>query len=182
MALKLVIKYGDPMLRKKCAKVTDFLKLPILVDDMFETMYEEEGIGLAANQVGVDLNLMVIDVSHTDETDDIHTFVNGEITESWGDSVYEEGCLSIPEVRLEVKRPEFIKFKYQTIDGNEKEEEFTGLLGRAIQHEIDHLNGILIIDRVSPIVRMQVKKQLKEIEKESKQKKTPKDRKESFVL
>ena len=165
MALKLVIKYGDPMLRKKCAKVTDFSKLPILVDDMFETMYEEAGIGLAANQVGVDLNLMVIDVSHTDETDDIHTFVNGEITESWGDSVYEEGCLSIPEVRLEVKRPEFIKFKYQTIDGDEKEEEFTGLLGRAIQHEIDHLDGILFIDYLSSTKKNIAVRKLKKLKK-----------------
>jgi len=182
MALLDVVKYGDPILRKKCATVSDFSKLPLLVNDMFDTMYEEEGIGLAANQVGIDLNLMIIDVSHTDETDEIFTFVNGEISDSWGESVYEEGCLSIPEVRLEVKRPEFIKFIYQTIEGDEKEEEFTGLLGRAIQHESDHLNGIFIVDRVSSLVRMQVKKQLKEIELSLKQNLKPKNRKESFVL
>lgn len=181
MALMDVVKYGDPILRKKCAAVTDFTTLPTLVDDMFDTMYEEEGIGLAANQVGIDLNLMIIDVSHTDETDETNIFVNGEITDSWGESVFEEGCLSIPEVRLEVKRPEFIKFNYQDMEGQEKEEEFSGLLGRAIQHEIDHLNGVFIVDRVSPLVKMQVKKQLKEIEKSSRSiVKT--DRKESFVL
>jgi peptide deformylase len=108
--------------------------------------------------------------------------INGEIIDSWGESIFEEGCLSIPEVRLEVKRPEFIKLKYQTIDGDKKQDEFSGLLGRAIQHEIDHLNGVFIIDRVSPLVRMQVKKQLKEIEKESNMKKRSINRKESFVL
>ena len=181
MALMDVVKYGDPILRKKCSTVTDFSKLDILVDDMFDTMYEEEGIGLAANQVGIDMNLMVIDVSHTEETDETNVFVNGEITDSWGESVFEEGCLSIPEVRLEVKRPEFITFKYQDMEGNEKEEEFTGLLGRAIQHEIDHLNGVFIVDRVSSLVKMQVKKQLKEIEKSSAST-IKKNRKESFVL
>ncbi|MBT88415.1 MAG: peptide deformylase [Candidatus Marinimicrobia bacterium] len=182
MTLMDIIQYGHPILRKKCEKVTDFDAIPKLIGDMFDTMYEEEGIGLAANQVGVDLNLMIIDVSHTEETDEIHTLINGEIIDSWGESIFEEGCLSIPEVRLEVKRPEFIKLKYQTINGDEKEDEFSGLLGRAIQHEIDHLNGVFIIDRVSPLVRMQVKKQLKEIEKESNMKKRSINRKESFVL
>ncbi len=182
MALMKVIKYGDPILRKKCVNVKDFSALPELVDDMFATMYEEEGIGLAANQVGVDMNLMIIDVSHTEETDETNIFINGEVTDSWGESVFEEGCLSIPEVRLEVKRPEFIKFKYQTMTGEEKEEEFSGLLGRAIQHESDHLNGIFIVDRVSSLVRMQVKKQLKEIKQTSSQKNIPNNRKEAFVL
>ncbi len=83
---------------------------------------------------------------------------------------------------MEIKRPEFIKLKYQTKNGDEKEDEFTGLLGRAIQHEIDHLNGVFIVDRVSLLVRMQVKKQLKEIKKESYKKKISINRKESFVL
>ena len=182
MALMEVVKYGDPILRKKCVNVNDFSALTEIVDDMFETMYEEEGVGLAANQVGVDMNLMIIDVSHTEETDETNIFINGKVTDSWGESVFEEGCLSIPEVRLEVKRPEFIKFKYQTMTGEEKEEEFSGLLGRAIQHEIDHLNGIFIVDRVSPLVRMQVKKQLQEIKQTSSHKNIPNNRKEAFVL
>jgi len=159
-----------------------FDSLPQLVEDMFDTMYEEEGIGLAANQVGLNLNLMIIDVTHTAEADEPFIFINGCIIDSWGEGVYEEGCLSIPEVRLEIKRPEFIKLKYKTMDGQEKEEEFSGLLGRAIQHEIDHLNGIFIIDKVSPIVRMQVKKQLKALSKESKSKLENKSYKQSFIL
>ncbi len=182
MAVMDVVKYGDPILRKKCAEVTDFDSLPELIDNMFDTMYEKEGIGLAANQVGLDMNLMIIDVVHTDEAEEPHVFVNGKITDSWGESIIEEGCLSIPEVRLEVKRPEFIKFKYKTMEGEEKEEEFFGFLGRAIQHENDHLNGVFIIDHVSPMVRMQVKKQLKEIAKESGIIRKNKDRKKSFVL
>jgi peptide deformylase len=177
-----IVKYGDPVLRKKCAEVTDFDSLPELIDNMFDTMYEEEGIGLAANQVGLDMNLMIIDVTHTDEAEEALVFVNGKIADSWGESIIEEGCLSIPEVRLEVKRPEFIKFEYKTMVGEERKEEFSGLLGRAIQHENDHLNGIFIIDRVSPMVRMQVKKQLKEIAKESDTNRKNKDRKKSFVL
>ncbi len=182
MAILDVVHYGDPILRKTCALVTDFTALPELVDNMFDTMYEEDGIGLAANQVGVDLNLMVIDVTHTEETDVTHVFVNGKIIDSWGESTFEEGCLSIPDVRLEVARPEFIKFKYQDIDGTRHEEEISGLLGRAIQHEIDHLNGVLIIDRVSQIMRLLVQKQLKEIARESRKASKKSKRRESFVL
>lgn len=167
MAVLDIVKYGNPILRKKCASVKDFSKIPSLIQDMFDTMYEEEGIGLAANQVGVDLNLMIIDVTHTEETDEPKIFVNGEITASWGESVFEEGCLSIPEVRLEIKRPEFIRFKYQDLEGKQHEEQFSGLLGRAIQHENDHLNGVFIIDRVSQLTKMQVKNQLNTIKKES---------------
>ena len=145
MTLMDIIQYGHPILRKKCEKVTDFDAIPKLIGDMFDTMYEEEGIGLAANQVGVDLNLMIIDVSHTEETDEIHTLINGEIIDSSGSSEMEEGCLSIPEVRLPIKRPEKIRFKYQLPDGSEHIDEFSGLLGRAIQHEMDHLKGVFII-------------------------------------
>lgn len=167
MAVLKVVKYGDPILRKKCSEVTHFDTISKVVDDMFDTMYEEEGIGLAANQVGFDMNLMIIDVTHTDESDEAQVFINGEITGSWGESVLDEGCLSIPEIRLDVKRPEFVRFKYRTMEGDEKEEEFSGLLARAIQHEYDHLNGILVIDHVSSMIRLQLKKQLKEIEKET---------------
>ena len=84
MALMEVVKYGDSILRKKCVNVNDFSALPELVYDMVETMYEEEGVGLAANQVGVDMNLMIIDVSHTEETDETNIFINGNVTDSWG--------------------------------------------------------------------------------------------------
>ena len=134
---------------------------------MFDTMYEEEGIGLAANQVGVDLNLFIIDISHTDDNEYPRIFINGEITSSQGESIFSEGCLSIPEVALEVTRPEVISFKYQDINEKWHEEEFDGLLARAIQHEIDHLNGVLIIDLVSEMQRLKVNKEVKRIKNDS---------------
>ncbi len=100
MALMEVVHYGDPILRKKCKPVEDYKKLSGLIDDMFDTMYEENGIGLAANQVGVDLNLFIIDISDIEEEgESIHVFINGEIIESSGESWFEEGCLSIPDIR-----------------------------------------------------------------------------------
>ena len=167
MSVLEIVNYGDPILRKKCQPVSDFSKLPTFVEDMFDTMYEEEGIGLAANQVGVDVNLFIIDIAHTDEKEFPRIFVNGEITKSYGESVYSEGCLSIPQVPLEITRPEKIVFKYQDIEKNCYEEEFSGLLARAIQHEMDHLNGILIIDLVSEMQRAKVQKEVNEIKNES---------------
>ena len=167
MALMEVVHYGDPILRKKCKPVEDYKKLSGLIDDMFDTMYEEEGIGLAANQVGIDLNLFIIDISHTDDDEYPRIFINGEITSSRGESVFSEGCLSIPKVALEVTRPEVILFKYQDIHEKWYEEEFDGLLSRAIQHEIDHLNGVLIIDLVSEMQRLKVNKEVKRIKNDS---------------
>ncbi len=167
MSVLEVVNYGNPILRNKCIQVTDFSKLSDFIDDMFDTMYEQEGIGLAANQVGVDMNLFIIDISHTDDNEFPRIFINGEITSSQGESVFSEGCLSIPEVALEVTRPEVISFKYQDIDKKWHEEEFDGLLARAIQHEIDHLNGILIIDLVSEMQRLKVNKEVKRIKNDS---------------
>lgn len=135
---------------------------------MFYTMYEENGIGLAANQVGVDLNLFIIDISDIEEEgESIHVFINGEIIESSGESWFEEGCLSIPDVRLDVKRPETITFKYQDESGHEYTKEISGLLARAIQHEVDHLNGVFIVDRVTSTTKMTVDKTLKAIKKDA---------------
>ena len=167
MSVLKVVNYGNPILRKKCSQVTDFSKLSGLIDDMFDTMYEEEGIGLAANQVGVDMNLFIIDISHTDDNEFPRTFINGGVTSSKGESIFSEGCLSIPEVALDVTRPENILFKYQDIYGKWREEEFNGLLSRAIQHEIDHLNGTLIIDLVSEMQRLKVNKEIKRIKNDS---------------
>ena len=168
MALMEVVHYGDPILRKKCKPVEDYKKLSGLIDDMFDTMYEENGIGLAANQVGVDLNLFIIDISDIEEEgESIHVFINGEIIESSGESWFEEGCLSIPDVRLDVKRPETITFKYQDESGHEYTKEISGLLARAIQHEVDHLNGVFIVDRVTTTTKMTVDKTLKAIKKDA---------------
>ena len=167
MSILEVVHYGDPILRKKCNSVKDFSKLESLLNDMFDTMYEENGIGLAANQVGFDMNLFIIDISGIEEDEKTRVFINGEIINSEGESWFEEGCLSIPEIRLNVKRPDIIKFKYQDEKGQEHEEDFDGLLARAIQHEVDHLNGVFIVDRVSKSEKMSVAKELKDIEKNS---------------
>ena len=182
MAVLDVVQYGAQILRKECKPVTDYSVLPKIIEDMFDTMYEEEGIGLAANQVGIDMNLMIIDVSHTDEVDEAHVFVNGKILDSFGESEVEEGCLSIPEIRLPIKRPESIRFKYQLPDGSGQTEEFGGLLARAIQHEVDHLKGVFIIDRVSHLMALQYKKKLKEIKMNSNKSRKINTTKESFVL
>ena len=167
MSVLEVVNYGNPIIRKKCNQVTNFSKLSDLIDDMFDTMYEEEGIGLAANQVGIDLNLFIIDISHTDDDEFPRIFINGEVTLSRGESIFSEGCLSIPEVALEVTRPEVIQFKYQDIHEEWYEEKFDGLLARAIQHEIDHLNGVLIIDLVSEMQRLKINKEVKKIKNDS---------------
>jgi len=167
MSVLKVVHYGDPILRKKCNSVKDFSKLESLLNDMFDTMYEENGIGLAANQVGFDMNLFIIDISGIEEDEKTRIFINGEIINSEGESWFEEGCLSIPDIRLNVKRPYIIKFKYQDEKGQEHEEDFDGLLARAIQHEVDHLNGVFIVDRVSKSEKMSVAKELKDIEKNS---------------
>ena len=167
MSVLEVVHYGNPILRKKCNSVKDFSKLESLLNDMFDTMYEENGIGLAANQVGFDMNLFIIDISGIEEDEKTRVFINGEIINSEGESWFEEGCLSIPDIRLNVKRPDIIKFKYQDEKGQEHEEDFDGLLARAIQHEVDHLNGVFIVDRVSKSEKMSVAKELKDIEKNS---------------
>ena len=167
MAAMEVVHYGDPILRKKCSPVTDLEKIEALINNMFDTMYEENGLGLAANQVGVDLNLFIIDISSVEDDEKTHVFINGEIVGSSGESWFEEGCLSIPDVRLNIKRPDTIQFKFQDVLGKEHLEEFDGLMARAIQHEVDHLNGIFIVDRVSQTSKMSVDKSLKDIEKDA---------------
>ena len=182
MSVLEVVNYGDPILRKKCQSVSDFSKLSSFVEDMFDTMYEEEGIGLAANQVGVDMNLFIIDISHTDEKEFPRVFINGEIIKSDGEGVYSEGCLSIPQIALEVTRPEKIRFKYQDMKKIWHEEEFDGLLARAIQHEMDHLNGVLIIDLVSEMQRAKIQREVNEIKNKSIAKIKHTSGKKRFVL
>ncbi len=163
MPAKEIVKYGDPRLRKVCKTVKDFSILPDIIDNMYDSMYEAEGIGLAANQISIDINLFIIDITHTDEVTESAEFVNGKIVDSHGESTISEGCLSIPGVEFEIKRPEFITLQYQKIDGSKHEQEFGGLYARAIQHEMDHLNGKLIVDHVSSIAKLRYKSQLKEI-------------------
>tara|TARA_Y100000022_G_scaffold152174_1_gene134092 strand:+ start:376 stop:924 length:549 start_codon:yes stop_codon:yes gene_type:complete len=182
MSILDVVNYGDPILRNKCKLVNDFSKLSSFIEDMFDTMYEQEGIGLAANQVGVDMNIFIIDIAHTDEKEFPRIFINGEITKYYGESIFSEGCLSIPQVALEVTRPEKIKFKYQDINEKWYEEEFDGLLARAIQHEMDHLNGVLIIDLVSEMQKAKVQREVNRIKNESISKIKQKSGNKRFVL
>ena len=168
MSIRDVVNYGNPILRKICSQVSDFTALPSILNDMFDSMYESEGIGLAANQIGIDLNLFIIDITHTDEADDPHVFINSSIISTKGDKeVFQEGCLSLPGIALDVRRPKMVTLKYQTIDKEWHEDDFDGLLARAIQHEMDHLNGVFIIDRVGEIERLKYQNVLKELEKNS---------------
>ncbi len=163
MSILEIVKYGDPRLRKVCKTVKDFSVLEDIVANMYDSMYEAEGIGLAANQIGIDLNLFIIDITHLEEVNEPAEFINGTIVNSRGESTISEGCLSVPGVEFEIERPEFITLQYQKLDGSKHEQEFSGLYARAIQHEMDHLNGKLIVDHVSAIVKLRYKSQLKEI-------------------
>ena len=162
-----IFKYGDPILRKKVKDVNDFTKLPDLVEQMFNTMYKEHGIGLAANQVGYSLNLLVLDASCLEGEEDSkpYIFINSEIIESEGFTIIEEGCLSVPDIRAEIERPETIIIKFQDLEQNFHKETFNGLISRIIQHELDHLKGKLFVDYLSPGKKMLIKKRLLEISK-----------------
>ena len=157
-------KYGDPILRKKTEAVTEFDGyLKQVFADMLETMYNFRGMGLAANQIGISKNMLVLDAS-TDEQTILYTLANPQILEhSREKTEFEEGCLSFPGINDIVSRPSIVKVKAQDADGAELIIEATGLLAIVIQHEIDHLNGIVFIDRMSPIRKMLHSKELKEI-------------------
>ncbi|MSS43859.1 peptide deformylase [Anaerosalibacter bizertensis] len=144
MAIRRLRYVNDPILRKKSREVTKIDdRIKTLLNDMVETMYENEGVGLAAPQVGILRKVVVIDVG-----EGILKLINPEIIEKEGESLDIEGCLSVPNRTGKVLRPERVKVKYLDIDGKEKNIEGTGLLARALCHEIDHLNGVLFIDKV----------------------------------
>jgi len=143
---------GDDVLRDRAEIISDFNEdLKNLSEEMIDTMYESEGIGLAAPQVGISKRLLVTDISTIDSKIGPAVFVNPEIIDSEGEVTLEEGCLSIPGVREEVIRPEVITLKYQTITGEKKTELFEGWMSRVLQHEIDHLDGVLFTDYLSPV-------------------------------
>lgn len=167
MSVLEIVKYGDPRLRKVCKQVEDFSVLPDIISKMYDSMYEAEGIGLAANQIGVDLNLFIIDISNSEERAEPSEFVNGKIIDSRGEYTFSEGCLSVPGIEFEIQRPEFVTLQYQKIDRSRHEDEFDGLYARAIQHEIDHLKGKLIVDHVTSIIKLRYKSQLKTIKDEA---------------
>jgi peptide deformylase len=155
MALRDIIILPDKRLRLKSepvGKITPEIKK--LVEDMFETMYEAPGIGLAAIQVGVPKRVVTMDLSKKEDEKAPRVFINPEIT--WASdepSTYEEGCLSIPDVHEDVERPAKVRVKYLDLDGKAHEEDAEGLFATCIQHEIDHLNGKLFIDHISKLKR-----------------------------
>ena len=147
MAVLPIRKYGDPVLREPARPVESFDDdLQKLIDDMIDTMYAAPGVGLAANQIGVPLRLMVIDLTVGEEPDNVHVFINPEIIETEGEITEEEGCLSIPDFVEIVTRPEKLVVRYHERDGSRREMNADGLMARAICHEIDHLDGTLFVD------------------------------------
>jgi len=178
MALLPIVEVPDPRLRQISSpveKVDDEVRA--LVADMFETMYAAPGIGLAAIQVGVPRRILVIDLQEPANPEDPESkpvkdprvFINPEIVEhSDQDVPYTEGCLSVPDQYAEVDRPDRIRAKWLDLDGNPRDEEITGLLATCLQHEMDHLNGILFIDHLSRLKREMILKKLAKQRKELK--------------
>jgi peptide deformylase len=161
--------YGDPILRRKAAPVERFdEELRQLGRDMIETMILAPGVGLAAPQVGLSIRLLVADGSRHEGDKPPRIFVNPEILEAWSEWTYDEGCLSVPGLTAELTRPEAIRLRFQDENGTLHEEEFHGLWARVLQHEIDHLNGKLFVDYMSPMRRAMIMKKLRDLAKESK--------------
>ncbi|MEM1417226.1 MAG: peptide deformylase [Myxococcota bacterium] len=155
MAIRPILHYPDKRLRVPGEPVTDFgPELQTLVDDMAETMYAAPGVGLAATQLGIAKRLFIVDTATgDDEPSDLRVFVNPEILEKHGEICFDEGCLSFPGAREEIKRAERVKVRAQDQHGETFELEADGLLAVAIQHENDHLDGKLMIDKLGVLGR-----------------------------
>jgi peptide deformylase len=152
MALLPIVKYPDPRLKQRAAPVESVDdEIRRLVDDMAETMYAAPGVGLAANQVGVLRRVFVIDISSEEEPSDLRVFINPEILEASGTQLWEEGCLSFPGVTEEIRRAERVRVRALDRNGTPFELEAEGLLAVAIQHENDHLNGVVMLDKLSAV-------------------------------
>ncbi|MBO9600932.1 MAG: peptide deformylase [Novosphingobium sp.] len=187
MAIRTIIETPDPVLKTVSSPVESFDdELKTLVADMFETMYDAPGIGLAAIQVGVPLRVLVIDLQEEDEDaepEECHShggethyhrpvkrmprvFVNPEILDPSEDtSIYNEGCLSVPEIYAEVERPAACRVRWQDLEGKVHEEAMEGMMATCIQHEMDHLEGVLFIDHLSRLKRQMALKKLEKLRK-----------------
>jgi peptide deformylase len=167
MAKREIIILPDKRLRLKSAAVEKVDgSVRALVDDMFETMYEAPGIGLAAIQIGVPQRVVTMDLAKKDEPKQPRVFINPEVV--WASpekSTYEEGCLSIPEYYEEVERPKAVKVRFLDLDGKPQEVAAEGLFATCLQHEIDHLNGVLFIDYISKLKREMVMKKFRKAAK-----------------
>jgi peptide deformylase len=170
MAVREIMKYPEEVLKRKTVTVTSFDQdLHTLIEDMIETMYAAPGIGLAAPQVGSSKRLAVIDISSGENKFPLLVLINPVIISYEGEIEFEEGCLSLPEYTAKVRRAEKVVVKSLDMEGRSTEIEATDLLAVALQHEIDHLEGMLLIDRISPIKREFFKKRYKKSLKLGKQ-------------
>jgi peptide deformylase len=164
--LREIVKYPDPVLEQPGEPVTEFNdELQALVDDMFESMYEAKGIGLAAPQIGLSKRLTVIDLSFKEKPEDKIVLINPEIVFRAGKQHEDEGCLSLPEIREKVTRAAKVRVKAQDLEGKWFELEGEELLARAFQHEIDHLDGILFFRRVSALKRDLILRKIRKMQK-----------------
>ena len=172
-----IIAYGDPVLKRKALPISkDYEGLEQLIESMWETMYHAHGVGLAAPQIGKSIRLFVIDGSPFADDEDAtpndqlvlksfkKVFINAEmLTEEGDDFSYTEGCLSIPDIREDVTRPSVIRLRYLDENFKEQVEEFSGLAARIIQHEYDHIEGVLFTDKLSPLKKRLIKGKLDKI-------------------
>jgi peptide deformylase len=167
MAVRAIIILPDKRLRAVSQPVKKIdREIKDLVADMFETMYDAPGIGLAAIQVGVPKRVITMDLAKKEDAQEPRVLINPEILwRSDEKATYEEGCLSIPEFYEEVERPAQVRVKYLDLDGKEQEVEANGLLATCLQHEIDHLNGVLFIDHISRLKRARVTKKFAKVAK-----------------
>lgn len=166
MALLDVLHFPDQRLRtvaKAVEQITPEIKT--LASDMIETMYDENGVGLAATQVNVHLRVVVIDTS--DSRDQAFVLINPEIIEQSGEEESQEGCLSVPDTQADVKRNEFVTVQYLDVDGNQQVLNADGLLAVCIQHELDHLKGKLFIDYLSPFKQKRIKTKLEKLQRQN---------------
>lgn len=174
-----IIAYGDPVLRKEAEEITkEYPQLNELIENMFETMYEARGIGLAAPQIGLPIRLFVVDATPFEDDEDLSeeeqkfvstfkkVFINAKIVEESGDEwAFNEGCLSIPDVREDVFRQPNIVIEYLDENFKKQKESFSGIVARIIQHEYDHIEGILFTDKLSPLKKRLIKGRLENISK-----------------
>jgi peptide deformylase len=166
MSVLPIYLYGQPVLRKKARPVRAITpEVRETVDAMFATIRNAHGIGLAANQVGLLQRIIVVDISETEEGSGIPPFalINPEVVDEDGKWTMEEGCLSIPEIRGDVERAEMVRVRYRDLNFEEMEVTAGGILGRVLLHEIDHINGVMFIDRLGPAVLKTLKGRLNKV-------------------
>lgn len=167
MSLLPILIHPDPRLKKVCDPVADPAGAADLIANMLETMYQAPGIGLAAPQVGVNARLLVMDCADKDATPEPMVMINPEIVAaSEALNVHEEGCLSIPEQYADVKRPAEVTVRWTTPEGGGAEAAFDGLWATCVQHEIDHLNGVLFIDHIGAVRRQMITQKMKKLKRE----------------